>query len=40
MRAPGNRLVGILRGCVHHHSIYHEHTAWAHRQTNPNGHAA
>jgi transposase len=33
LRALGNRLVGILHGCLHHHSHYDEHTAWAHRQT-------
>jgi hypothetical protein len=31
LRALGNRLVGILHGCLRHHSIYNEHTAWAHR---------
>ncbi|OBB23199.1 transposase [Mycolicibacterium peregrinum] len=33
LRALGNRLVGILHGCLRHHSTYSEHTAWAHRQT-------
>lgn len=33
LRALGNRLVGILHGCLRHHSPYDEHTAWAHRQT-------
>jgi hypothetical protein len=23
--------VGILHGCLRHHSPYNEHTAWAHR---------
>jgi transposase len=31
LRALGNRLVGILHGCLDHHSAYNEHTAWAHR---------
>jgi Transposase/Transposase IS116/IS110/IS902 family len=31
LRALGNRLVGILHGCLRHHSRYNEHTAWAHR---------
>jgi transposase len=31
LRALGNRLVGILHGCLRHHSPYNEHTAWAHR---------
>jgi hypothetical protein len=33
LRALGNRLVGILHGCLHHHTDYDEHTAWAHRTT-------
>jgi transposase len=33
LRALGNRLVGILHGCLAHHSPYSEHTAWAHRST-------
>jgi transposase len=32
LRALGNRLVGILHGCLKHHARYDEHTAWAHRQ--------
>ena len=32
LRALGNRLVGILHGCLRHHQPYNEHTAWAHRQ--------
>jgi transposase len=32
LRALANRLVGILHGCLRHHTIYNEHTAWAHRQ--------
>ena len=33
LRALGNRLVGILHGCLRHHTAYSETTAWAHRQT-------
>ena len=33
LRALGNRLVGILHGCLRHHTPYNEHTAWAHRIT-------
>lgn len=40
LRALGNRLVGILHGCLRHHTHYDEHKAWAHRQTNPHTHAA
>ena len=32
LRALGSRLVGILHGCLRHHTLYDEHTAWAHRQ--------
>jgi hypothetical protein len=32
LRALSNRLVGILHGCLRHHTLYDEHTAWAHRQ--------
>ncbi len=32
LRILGNRLVGILHGCLHHGVIYNEETAWAHRQ--------
>jgi transposase len=31
LRALGNRLVGILHGCLRHKAIYDEHIAWAHR---------
>jgi len=31
LRALGNRLVGILHGCLRHRVTYDEHTAWAHR---------
>jgi hypothetical protein len=30
--ALGNRLVGILHGCLRHHTPYNEDEAWAHRQ--------
>ncbi len=29
LRALANRLVGILHGCLRHHTVYDEHTAWA-----------
>ncbi len=32
LRALGNRLVGILHGCLRHRTPYDEHTAWGHRQ--------
>ena len=32
LRTLGNRLVGILHGCLQHGTIYNEDTAWAHRQ--------
>ncbi len=32
LRTLGNRLVGILHGCLKHQTPYDEHTAWAHRQ--------
>jgi len=31
LRALGNRLAGILPGCLAHHTPYNETTAWAHR---------
>ncbi len=31
LRALGNRLVGILHGCLEHHSAYDEAIAWGHR---------
>jgi transposase len=31
LRALGNRLVGLLHGCLRHGAPYDEHTAWAHR---------
>jgi transposase len=33
LRALGNRLVGILHGCLRHQTPYDEHTAWGHRTT-------
>ncbi|CAN5815866.1 IS110 family transposase [soil metagenome] len=33
LRALDNRLVGILHGCLRHHTEYSKHKAWAHRQT-------
>ena len=33
LRALGNRLVGILHGCLEHHSAYDETIAWGHRTT-------
>ena len=30
-----NRLVGILHGCLRHHTPYDEHTAWGHRTRLP-----
>ena len=32
LRQLGNRLVGILHGCLRHHTPYNEHTAWAHHR--------
>jgi transposase len=32
LRALGNRLVGILHGCLRHRTLYNQDTAWAHRQ--------
>jgi hypothetical protein len=34
LRALGNRLVGILHGCLTHHTAYNETTAWGHRPEN------
>ena len=33
LRALANRLVGILHGCLRHHTPYDENLAWAHRLT-------
>ena len=40
LRALGNRLVGILHGCLRHHTLYDEQKAWAHRQNIPTNKAA
>jgi hypothetical protein len=40
LRALANRLVGILHGCLRHHTLYNEDTAWAHRQPTNNEQAA
>jgi transposase len=40
LRALGNRLVGILHGCLRARTTYDEHTAWAHRQPADNNIAA
>ena len=40
LRALGNRLVGILHGCLHRHQPYNEHTAWSHRHDTPTTTAA
>ena len=34
LRALGNRLVGILHGCLTHHAAYDETIAWAHSSEN------
>jgi transposase len=40
LRALGNSLVGILHGCLRHHTLYNEHTAWAPRHKTNNETAA
>ena len=40
LRAVGNRLVGILHGCLRHRTHYNEHKAWAHQHSNHNTQAA
>ncbi|MDZ4234530.1 MAG: IS110 family transposase [Dietzia sp.] len=40
LRALGNRLVGILHGCLRHHTLYDEQKAWGHRHNNPDTQAA
>ena len=40
LRALGNRFVGILHGCLRHHTTSDERKAWAHRQNNPDTQAA
>ena len=32
LRQPGNRLAGILHGCLDSRTPYNEHTAWDHHQ--------
>jgi transposase len=34
LRALANRLVGILHGCLRHHTTYNETTAWTNQNTN------
>ena len=31
LRALANRLVGLLHGCLRHHTLYDEQIAWGHR---------
>jgi hypothetical protein len=40
LRALGNRLVGILHGCLRTRITYDEHIAWSHRQSATDGLAA
>ncbi len=40
LRALANRLVGILHGCLAHHTTYDEAIAWAHRHDQVNQQAA
>jgi transposase len=40
LRALGNRLVGILHGCLTNRAYYDEHTAWAHRNPAKQANAA
>lgn len=40
LRSLANRWVGILHGCLHHHSTYAENTAWAHRTETDQRHIA
>lgn len=40
LRTLGNRLVGILHGCLKHRHHYNEETAWAHRQPHQPAQAA
>ena len=40
LRALGNRLVGILHGCLAHRAHYDEKTAWSHRREGANQVAA
>ena len=34
LRVLGNRLVGILDGCLRHHTLYDEKIAWSHRSSD------
>jgi hypothetical protein len=40
LRQVGNRLVGILHGCLESGACYDEHTAWGHRYGEPEPAAA
>lgn len=40
LRALGNRLVGVLHGCLRHRTHYDEHKAWAHRHGRSDPQAA
>ncbi len=40
LRALANRLVGILHGCLQHHTTYDEAAAWGHRNDTPHEIAA
>jgi DNA-binding transcriptional MerR regulator len=40
LRTLGNRLIGVLHGCLRHRTHYDERIAWAHRQPNPDTQAA
>jgi len=40
LRQLGNRLVGILHGCLKTRTLYNENTAWAHRTDLPTTAAA
>lgn len=40
LRALGNRLVGILHGCLEHHTAYDEAIAWGHRSARKVSEAA
>ncbi len=40
LRALANRQVGILHGCLTHHTSYDETTGWAHRHDQPDQQAA
>lgn len=40
LRALANRLVGILHGCLRHHALYDEHTAWHTEAERPSSAAA